>query len=67
MELNVGLIDRTLRVILGLLIISLGLQFNSSWGMLGLIPFLSGLVGWCPLYRMLGIRSCSRKEMKRVI
>jgi sulfite exporter TauE/SafE len=67
MKLNIGLFDRFLRILAGLLIIALGLQLNTAWGMLGLVPFLSGLTGWSPLYRMLGKCTCSAKEQESFI
>ena len=59
MPRNEGMIDRIVRVIIGLGLISLvfvGPQ--TSWGYLGLIPLLTGLVGFCPVYTILGIRTC---------
>ncbi len=58
--LNVGGIDRPLRVIVGLILISLvffGPQ--TPWGWLGLIPLITGAVGFCPLYKIVGLNSCS--------
>ena len=54
--MNEGMIDRVLRVIVGLALISIvfvGPQ--TPWGWIGLIPLLTGLVGFCPAYRLLGI------------
>ncbi len=56
MTRNVGKIDRALRVILGLGLISLvfvGPQTN--WGWLGLIPLATAAIGWCPPYALLGL------------
>jgi hypothetical protein len=50
MKLNMGRADKTLRFIAGVIIIALGLYFNSWWGAIGLIPLVTSLVGWCPLY-----------------
>ena len=61
MERNVGGVDRILRVIVGLGLVSLvfvGPQ--TQWGWVGLIPLLSALVGFCPAYRVLGMSTCSR-------
>jgi hypothetical protein len=59
---NEGIVDRALRVIVGLVLIAaaLGLfgpAYTSVWGWIGLVPLLTGLVGWCPLYSALGIRT----------
>jgi len=59
MPRNEGTIDRALRVILGLVLISLvfvGPQ--TMWGWVGVVPLLTGLVGFCPLYRLVGINTC---------
>lgn len=55
---NEGPVDRILRVGFGVLILSL-VFFGpkTAWGWLGLIPLLTGLVGMCPLYTLLGIRT----------
>lgn len=59
MQRNEGTLDRAVRVIAGLGILSLvfvGPQ--TPWGWLGLVPLVTGLVGICPAYGLLGIRTC---------
>jgi len=59
MPINEGAIDRVLRVILGLAILSLAFFGpQSTWAWLGLVPLLTGLAGFCPAYALLGIRTC---------
>ena len=56
---NEGMIDRVLRTGLGVALIAMvfvGLQ--TSWGWLGLVPLITGLVGFCPLYRLVGVNTC---------
>ena len=56
---NEGTIDRAIRIILGLGILSLTvLGPKSPWGYLGVVPLATGLIGFCPLYRILGVRTC---------
>ena len=58
MQANVGSIDRALRIVVGLGLISIvfvGPQ--TPWGWIGIIPLATALIGWCPLYRILGISS----------
>ncbi|MCW2274923.1 DUF2892 domain-containing protein [Rhodoblastus acidophilus] len=58
---NVGQLDRILRVIIGLALISLvfvGPQ--TPWGWIGVLPLLTGLVGWCGLYTVLGLNTCKK-------
>lgn len=59
MARNEGTLDRTLRVILGLVLIALAFVGpQTPWGWVGLVPLLTGLVGMCPLYSILGINTC---------
>ena len=58
MEKNVGVIDKGLRIVVGLVILAIGLYFQNWWGAIGLIPLVTGLVNWCPLYRILGLNTC---------
>jgi hypothetical protein len=61
MNTNVGSIDRVIRVVLGLGILSavFWLQGSMRWlGLIGLVPLLTGTFSFCPLYTVLGIRTC---------
>ncbi len=59
MTMNEGTIDRVLRVVVGVAILSLAfIGPQSPWAYLGLIPLLTGVVGFCPAYALLGIRTC---------
>ncbi|MFT6928066.1 MAG: hypothetical protein ACJAZP_003714 [Psychromonas sp.] len=65
MKHNVGSLDRSLRIIVGLVVIAAGVYFQSWWGAVGLIPLLTGSIGWCPAYLPFGISSCaSVKDQK---
>ena len=62
MPQNEGNLDRLLRIIAGLVLIALvfvGPQ--TPWGWVGLVPLLTGLVGFCPAYTLLGIRTCPKR------
>lgn len=50
MQKNVGKTDRTIRLVLGVVILVVGLFAQSWWGLVGLIPLITGLVRWCPIY-----------------
>ena len=59
MKTNEGMIDRALRVVAGLLL--LALMFTGTigvWGWIGVVPLLTGAIGWCPLYTVLGFNTC---------
>ncbi|MDO4704614.1 MAG: DUF2892 domain-containing protein [Comamonadaceae bacterium] len=59
MKLNVGGIDRILRIVVGVVLIALAV-FNvvGWWGYLGIVPLVTGLFSFCPLYPLLGINTC---------
>lgn len=58
MKTNVGNTERMLRIIAGIIIIAVGVYFQSWWGVVGVIPLFTGLFRFCPLYTMLGINTC---------
>jgi hypothetical protein len=59
---NEGILDRTLRVIGGVVLIALTLTGTIGiWGWIGVIPLATGLAGSCPLYSLLGLRTCPLK------
>jgi hypothetical protein len=63
MTRNEGNLDRALRIIAGLVLISLVfIGPQTPWGWVGLVPLLTGLVGMCPLYSVLGINTCPMKK-----
>ena len=60
MKVNEGSFDRSLRVITGLVLIGLAASGTVGlWGYVGVIPLVTGAIGMCPIYRLLGINSCS--------
>lgn len=62
MSKNEGTLDRILRVIFGLgLLAMVFVGPQTAWGWIGLVPLLTGLVGYCPLYAVLGIKTCPLK------
>jgi Protein of unknown function (DUF2892) len=62
MKTNEGGFDRALRIIAGLVLIGLAATGTVGvWGYIGLVPLATGLMGWCPVYTMLGINTCPMK------
>jgi predicted RND superfamily exporter protein len=55
MKANVGSVDKVVRYVAGIVIIALGFYFKSWWGAVGLIPLLTAVMGWCPLYALFKI------------
>lgn len=59
MKLNVGGLDRILRIVVGLLLVVLAASGKIGWwGWLGLVPLLTGALRFCPLYSLLGLNTC---------
>lgn len=62
MTRNSGSIDRAIRILVGLaLLVLVFVGPQTPWGWIGLVPLITGLVGVCPLYRVLGINTCGLK------
>ena len=63
MKLNVGGLDRSLRIVAGLVLIGLAATGTvGAWGWIGLVPLLTGAVGSCPVYPVLGLNTCPMKK-----
>jgi hypothetical protein len=59
MKINVGTLDRTLRIGAGVLLIGLAAAgVVGAWGYIGVIPLATGLFRFCPLYSVLGLNTC---------
>ncbi len=59
MPQNIGSIDRIIRIIVGLGLISLVFVGPMTpWGWIGIVPLATALLGWCPPYSLLGINTC---------
>jgi hypothetical protein len=62
MKTNIGTIDRSLRIVAGLLLIGLSLSgVIGAWGWIGLVPLATGIFRFCPVYTLLGIKTCNRR------
>ncbi len=58
---NVGGLDRVIRIIIGLGLISLVFIGPATpWGWIGLLPLATALIGYCPAYKPLGINTCRK-------
>jgi len=72
MKSNVGGIDRTLRIVVGLVLIVLAILDSTGvasigfgiglWGWVGAVPLLTGLFRFCPFYPILGLSTCPMKK-----
>ncbi|NVN87367.1 MAG: DUF2892 domain-containing protein [Rhodopseudomonas sp.] len=62
MTMNVGMIDRVLRAIVGIGLIYWALTGGPIWAWIGVVPLLTAAVGFCPAYTLLGIKTCPAKQ-----
>ena len=63
MKTNEGTVDRAVRIIAGLVLIALTLTGTIGvWGWIGILPIITGSLGWCPAYTLLGINTCAVKS-----
>lgn len=59
MPRNEGTIDRALRIIVGIVLLYLAFTGQyTPWTWIGVVPLVTGLIGFCPLYRLLGMNTC---------
>ena len=59
MKINVGTIDRTLRIVVGLALIALAATgIVGVWGWIGVVPLVTGIFKFCPAYAIFGISTC---------
>ena len=63
MKLNVGGIDRIIRIVAGLALIGLTLTGTIGvWGWVGVVLLATGAIGWCPPYAIFGFNTCAIKK-----
>jgi Protein of unknown function (DUF2892) len=59
MQKNIHKVERVLRILVGLALVSQAfVGAENPWFLLGLVPLATGLLGWCPPYQLLGINTC---------
>ena len=63
MKINVGTVDRVLRIVVGLVLIGLAASGKVGvWGWIGVVPLLTGVFRFCPAYTLLGMNTCPMKD-----
>lgn len=63
MKTNEGTIDRAMRVMVGLILIALAATGTvGMWGWIGIMPLLTGAIGYCPAYTIFGVTTCPVKK-----
>ncbi len=61
MSSNIGNIDRILRILVGVVLVTFAMLSNHElaiYGFIGVVPIFTALIGWCPAYAPFGIKTC---------
>ena len=61
MSSNIGNIDRILRILVGVVLVTFAMLSNHElaiYGLIGVVPIFTALIGWCPAYAPFGIKTC---------
>ena len=66
MKANVGSTDRIIRFVLGAVIIVVGFYFKSWWGLVGVVPIITGLLNYCPAYNLIGVSTKKKIETEKL-
>ncbi len=62
MKLNVGGIDRVIRIAAGLGLVAWAVADGPVWAWIGVLPLVTGAIGWCPPYAIFGFNTCAMKK-----
>lgn len=63
MKINVGGMDRVLRIVVGIVLIALALMGTiGAWGWIGIVPLATGLFRFCPAYTLFGMNTCPMQQ-----
>jgi hypothetical protein len=62
MKINVGGIDKILRIAVGLALVAWALMGGPVWAWAGVVPLATGAIGWCPAYTLFGLNTCPTRK-----
>lgn len=62
MKCNVGRTEKLIRIGIGIIIGLMGIYYKNWWGLIGLIPIITGAIGYCPVSDFLGVSSCKAEN-----
>ena len=62
MKINVGGIDKILRIVVGLALMAWALMGGPVWAWVGVVPLATGAIGWCPAYNLFGMSTCPTRK-----
>ncbi|GIK21596.1 MAG: DUF2892 domain-containing protein [Ignavibacteriota bacterium] len=66
MKANIGKSDKVIRLVLGTVIILLGIYLKSWWGIIGVVPIITALLNFCPVWKLLGISTRKKVETTKL-
>lgn len=62
MKTNVGGIDKILRIVVGIALVVWAILGGPVWAWIGVLPIITGVMGWCPAYTFIGLNTCPLKK-----
>lgn len=63
MKSNVGGMDKIIRILAGIVLLALAIMgIGAPWTYIGIVPLVTGLMGWCPAYLLIGVNTCPLKK-----
>jgi len=62
MKCNIGRAEQIVRIVIGFAVVLLGLYYKNWWGIIGIVPIITGLIRYCPISDVLGISTCDVKN-----
>lgn len=62
MKCNVGRTEQKIRIGIGVIILAIGLLYRSWWGLIGLLPIITGAIRYCPASALLGVSTCEVED-----
>ena len=62
MKTNVGGIDKILRIVVGIALVAWAIFGGPVWAWIGVLPIITGVMGWCPAYTLIGLNTCPLKK-----
>jgi hypothetical protein len=65
MKPNIGRYDRSIRLLLTIIIAMIGLYNKSWWALLAIVPLLTAVLSFCPLYALLGVNTCNTDSSRQ--
>ena len=66
MKKNIGNVERAIRIVVGIILLSfIVIGPKTLWGLIGLLPLVTGYIGWCPTYALFGISTCKNEKSQK--